>query len=64
MGLAEPGDALLHHPKTVHGSPANHSTRPVVPSQPYSPATKSSGIHGPATASTTSSKSAADRSLR
>ncbi|EHI47076.1 phytanoyl-CoA dioxygenase [Rhodococcus opacus PD630] len=28
IGDAEPGDALLHHPKTVHGSPANHSSRP------------------------------------
>ncbi|MFD9669003.1 phytanoyl-CoA dioxygenase family protein [Rhodococcus sp. NPDC059968] len=27
IGEAEPGDALLHHPKTVHGSRANHSSR-------------------------------------
>lgn len=28
IGDAEPGDALLHHPKTVHGSSANTSQRP------------------------------------
>lgn len=28
IGEAEPGDALLHHPKTLRGSPANPSSRP------------------------------------
>lgn len=28
IGEAEPGDALLHHPKTVHGSPPNRTDRP------------------------------------
>ncbi|WP_319446872.1 MULTISPECIES: phytanoyl-CoA dioxygenase family protein [unclassified Mycobacterium] len=27
VGEAEPGDALLHHPKTVHGSPPNDTER-------------------------------------
>lgn len=28
IGVAEPGDALLHHPKTVHGSPPNRTGNP------------------------------------
>jgi len=27
VGEAQPGDALLHHPKTVHGSPPNNTQR-------------------------------------
>jgi hypothetical protein len=27
VGEAQPGDALLHHPKTVHGSPPNNTRR-------------------------------------